>query len=84
MVRVCGVGTTCGTNQEIRTELDYWGDTALLSLMRQVDPATGAALATTYAYDSAGRRTRVTWPDGAETMHIDVESDQVKRVRYGE
>ena len=56
VVRVCGAGTTCGTAQEIRSEYSYWGDTALPSLMRQVDPATGAALATTYAYDSAGRR----------------------------
>ena len=55
VVRVCGVGTTCGTNQEIRTEYSYWGDTALPTLVRQVDPASGAALATAYSYDAEGR-----------------------------
>ncbi|RXZ63901.1 RHS repeat-associated core domain-containing protein [Pelagerythrobacter rhizovicinus] len=55
VVRVCGLGTTCGTNQEWRTEYDYWGKTALPSAIRRIDLATNTTLETTYAYDDAGR-----------------------------
>jgi RHS repeat-associated protein len=55
VVRVCGVGTTCGTNQEIRTEYQYVGSTSLVSRERRIDPATGQYLDTTYTYDAAGR-----------------------------
>lgn len=55
VVRVCGVGTTCGTSQEIRTEYQYLGDTRLVTRVRQVDPATAAVLDTAYSYDPAGR-----------------------------
>ncbi|MBX9898746.1 MAG: hypothetical protein K2Y17_12820 [Qipengyuania sp.] len=55
MERICGVGTTCGTNQEFRTEYSYWGDTALPASVRQVNAATGAFIDTTYSYDDAGR-----------------------------
>jgi RHS repeat-associated protein len=54
-VRVCGVGTTCGTNQEIRTEYQYLGETRLMTRERRIDPATGAVLDTNYSYDAAGR-----------------------------
>ena len=55
VVRLCGVGTTCGTNQEIRSEYLYVGDTMLVALERRVDPATLAAIETAYSYDAAGR-----------------------------
>jgi RHS repeat-associated protein len=55
VVRVCGYGTTCGTNAEIRTEYDYWGYTLLPIAVRQVDAATGTTLTTTFTYDLAGR-----------------------------
>jgi RHS repeat-associated protein len=55
VVRVCGVGTTCDTNQEVRTEYQYWGSTMLPILERRRDLATGQTLDTTYSYDSAGR-----------------------------
>jgi RHS repeat-associated protein len=54
-VRICGLGTTCGTNQEIRTEYQYLGDTPLPTLERQVDLSTGAYLDTVHSYDGAGR-----------------------------
>ena len=55
VVRVCGVGTTCGTSAEIRTEYQYWGNTNLPSLERRIDGTTGQMLDTTYTYDPAGR-----------------------------
>lgn len=55
VVRVCGVGTTCGTNQELRTEYDYWGNTSLPSAVRQIDGVLGLTAQTTYTYDAAGR-----------------------------
>jgi RHS repeat-associated protein len=55
VVRVCGVGTTCGTSQEIRTEYQYWGSTLLPTLERRIDGATGQTLDTTYSYDTAGQ-----------------------------
>ena len=53
--RVCGVGTTCGTNQEFRTQYSYWENTSLPASVRQVNVATGAYIETTYSYDDAGR-----------------------------
>lgn len=53
--RVCGLGTTCGTTQEYRTETDYWGSTLLPSAVRKVDAVQGLTLQTTFAYDLAGR-----------------------------
>ena len=64
VVRVCGVGTTCGTNQEIRTEYVYWDstpahapwvNTSLPRIMRQVDPATSQTIEVHYTYDVQGR-----------------------------
>jgi len=55
VVRICGVGTTCGTSAEIRTEYQYWGDTPLVTRERRIDGATGAMLDTIYGYDSEGR-----------------------------
>jgi RHS repeat-associated protein len=61
-VTVCGVGTTCGTNAEHRTEYEYWGGTLLPSVVRQVDLATGTAIETRYGYDAAGRLTSTDGP----------------------
>ena len=55
VVRVCGLGTTCGTASEIRTEYEYWGSTFLPSLERRIDAAQGVTLTTAYSYDPAGR-----------------------------
>jgi len=55
VVRTCGLGTTCGTNQEIRTEYQYWGSTYLPSLERRIDAAQGITLDTSFTYDPAGR-----------------------------
>ena len=55
VVRICGNTTTCGTNQELRTEYDYWGNTYLPSAVRQIDASTSTTLETTYTYDNAGR-----------------------------
>jgi RHS repeat-associated protein len=54
-VRICGIGTTCGTAQEHRTEYQYLGDTLLVTRERLVDPATGAMLDTVNLYDGQGR-----------------------------
>jgi len=55
VVRVCGVDTTCGTSQELRTEYEYWGNTSLPSVVRQIDGVAGQTLQTNYTYDDAGR-----------------------------
>ncbi len=55
VVRVCGDISTCGTADEIRTEYEYWGNTLLPSVVRQIDAARGETLVTTNSYDSAGR-----------------------------
>jgi RHS repeat-associated protein len=55
VVRICGLGTTCGTPDEVRTEYTYWGGTFLPLTESQVDARTGVTLTTTYAYDNAGR-----------------------------
>lgn len=54
-VRTCGLSTTCGTNQESRVEYDYWGNTSLPSVMREIDSARNLVLTTTFTYDEAGR-----------------------------
>ena len=71
VVRVCGVNATCGTNQEIRTEYQYLGDTRLVTRERRVDLATGAVLDTTYSYDAAGRllATDGPQPGAGDTSH---------------
>ena len=53
--RICGDVTTCGTSDEIRTEYEYWGNTFLPSVVRQVDDARGETLETRYTYDLSGR-----------------------------
>lgn len=55
VVRVCGVGTTCGTANEFRTEYSYWNNTFLPSQERRIDQVTSQTLTTDFTYDSAGR-----------------------------
>jgi RHS repeat-associated protein len=55
LVRICGIGTTCGTTSEIRTQYTYWAGTALPASETRVDGVTGVSLTTTYTYDAAGR-----------------------------
>ncbi len=55
LVRTCGLGTTCGTSAEIRTEFTYWGNTALPVTETRVDGVNGTSLTTTRTYDNAGR-----------------------------
>ncbi|HYD37933.1 MAG TPA: hypothetical protein VEA60_09990, partial [Allosphingosinicella sp.] len=55
VARMCLVGVTCGTNQEIRTEYLYWGNTLLPSRERRIDAYFGRTLDTYFTYDSAGR-----------------------------
>jgi RHS repeat-associated protein len=64
VVRVCGVGTTCGTNQEIRTEYIYnaGNNTPLPNIERRIDGVTGQVLDTTNTYDNAGRLTSTDGP----------------------
>jgi RHS repeat-associated protein len=62
LVRICGQGTTCGTNAEIRTEYEYFGNTELPTVIRQVDLATGQTLETRNSYDIAGRLLSVDKP----------------------
>jgi RHS repeat-associated protein len=62
VTRTCGVGTTCGVSDETRTEVEYWGDTDLPTLVRQIDPATGETRVTTFTYDNAGRVLSVDGP----------------------
>ena len=61
-VTVCGVGTTCGTNQEIRTEYEYVGDTPLVSLERRRDLALETVIETRHYYDASGRLTSTDGP----------------------
>jgi RHS repeat-associated protein len=74
-VRVCGVGpgaaTTCGTNQEHRTEYEYWGNTPLVAVERQRDLAAGTMLETRHSYDPAGRliMTDGPLPGEDDTLH---------------
>ena len=46
---------SCDAGQQILTEYEYLGDTLLVSLERQIDPATDAALETRHGYDAQGR-----------------------------
>lgn len=55
LVRICGLGTTCGTSAEIRTEYTYLGSTALPATETRVDGTTATSLTTSYSYDAAGR-----------------------------
>jgi RHS repeat-associated protein len=55
VVRVCGLGTTCGTLDEVRTEYSYWGATLLPQTESRIDARAGVTLTTTFAYDLAGR-----------------------------
>lgn len=55
VVRLCGDTTTCGTSSEIRTEYEYWGNTLLPSVVRQIDAARSETLETHFDYDTAGR-----------------------------
>lgn len=55
LVRTCGLGTTCGTGAEIRTEYTYLGNTALPLTETRVDGTTGTSLTITRTYDAAGR-----------------------------
>lgn len=54
-VRVCGVGTTCGTNGEFKTQFTYLGATPLPLTETRIDGVTGQTLVTSYSYDNAGR-----------------------------
>lgn len=54
VVRVCGVGTTCGTANEFRTEYSYWSNTFLPSQERRIDQSTSQTLTIDYTYDAAG------------------------------
>lgn len=70
--RICGLGTTCGTNQEYRSETDYWGATTLPSAVRQIDAVQGITLQTTFTYDLAGRllTTDGPLPGSDDTAHF--------------
>lgn len=54
-VRVCGVGTTCGTSSEFKTQYSYLGSTPLPLTETRIDGVTGQTLVTSYSYDDAGR-----------------------------
>lgn len=54
--------TTCGTNQEIQTEYEYFGNTYLPTVQREKDPATNAIRETVTVYDDAGRPVSVDGP----------------------
>jgi RHS repeat-associated protein len=74
--RVCGEGTTCGTNGEFRTETDYWEKTFLPAVERLVDLASGQTRETSYSYDAAGRVLSIDGPrpgaDDAQYFRYDV------------
>jgi RHS repeat-associated protein len=55
-VRVCAdTGASCGTSTVVRTQYEYWGDTNLVTVVRQMDGASGPVLETVNSYDNAGR-----------------------------
>ena len=54
-VRVCGLGTTCGTSAEMRTDYTYLGQSPLPLSETRTDAATGSSLTTSFTYDNAGR-----------------------------
>lgn len=55
VIRICGDISTCGTSAEIRTEIEFWGNTLLPGVERRIDAARGEVLETRYTYDLAGR-----------------------------
>lgn len=55
LVRTCGLGTTCGTSAEWRTEYSYVGKTALPATETVIDGVAGTSATTSYSYDAAGR-----------------------------
>lgn len=55
VVRMCYLGSTCGTSAEIKTEFTFWGATALPITETRIDAASGISLTTHYTYDDAGR-----------------------------
>ena len=61
-IRICGVGTTCGTSSEFKTDYTYVGATALPLTETRIDGVTGVSLTTTYAYDNAGRLLSIDGP----------------------
>jgi YD repeat-containing protein len=62
VVRLCGLGTTCSTVDEVRTEYGYWGSTLLPLTVSKVDARTGTTLTTSYSYDGAGRPVSIDGP----------------------
>ena len=54
-VRVCGLGTTCGTSAEFKTQYTYMGLTPLPLTETRIDGVAGTSLTTTFTYDNAGR-----------------------------
>jgi YD repeat-containing protein len=54
-IRICGLGTTCGTSAEIVVQYTYLGASPLPLTETRVDGATGTTLTTTFTYDDAGR-----------------------------
>ncbi|HEX8585344.1 MAG TPA: RHS repeat-associated core domain-containing protein [Allosphingosinicella sp.] len=55
LVRTCGLGTTCGTTAEVRTEYTFAGFSNLPATETKVDAAAGISITTTFTYDDAGR-----------------------------
>lgn len=76
VIRECGLGTTCGTPNEFRTEYSYWGQTALPLTETKVDGNSGERLTTSFSYDNAGRLLVRDGPlpgnDDAVYFHYDV------------
>ncbi len=54
-VRVCALGSTCGTSSEFKTQYTYFGQTALPLSETRIDGVQGVSLTTTFGYDNAGR-----------------------------
>ncbi len=54
-ISICGIGTTCGTSSEFKTQYTYLGATALPLTETRIDGVTGVSLTTSYTYDDAGR-----------------------------
>jgi RHS repeat-associated protein len=55
-VRMCAdTNVSCGTNALSRTQYEYWGDTNLVTVTRQIDGTTLQTLETVNTYDNEGR-----------------------------
>lgn len=54
-VRVCALNSTCGTSGEFKTQLTYFGATALPLTETRIDGVQGMSLTTNFTYDDAGR-----------------------------